>query len=112
MPPENSGFDSLNSWCPDRRPAGQNIALTCKPAIDCYEARNILNGFTRPYIQTNAWVADLNDPAPFLECEWDEEKLVSSITLFLILILTIRLNHPKWAILNTESLSALRSTGF
>ena len=82
MPPENSGFESFEFWCPDRRPAGQNIAFTCKPALTCYEAHNLVNGFTRPYIKTNAWVADLNDSSPFIECEWEEEKQINSITLF------------------------------
>jgi hypothetical protein len=81
-PPENSGFDSFEFWCPDRRPNGQNLAMTISPALDCFAARNIINGFTRPYIQTNAWVADWNDSNPSLILQWDEPKTIHAVTLF------------------------------
>jgi hypothetical protein len=81
-PPENSGFDSFEFWCPDRRPKGQNIAMTITPALDCYSAQNIMNGFTRPYIQTNAWTANWNDENPSLTLKWDEPKQINSVSLF------------------------------
>ncbi len=82
-PPENSGFDSFEFWCPDRRPKGQNLAMTISPALTCYSAENIVNGLTRPYIQPNAWVADWQDTNPSLTLKWDEPKNIQSVTLFL-----------------------------
>ena len=82
IPPENSGFDSFEFWCPERRPKGQNIAMTISPALNCYSNRNMVNGFTRPYIQTNAWAADWNDAKPAYHLRWDEQKKINSVTLF------------------------------
>jgi hypothetical protein len=81
-PPENSGFESFEFWCPERRPKGQNLAMTITPALHCFSSQNILNGFTRPYIRSNAWVTDWNDPAPRLTFKWDEPRQIHSVTLF------------------------------
>ncbi|MDP4187138.1 MAG: FAD-dependent oxidoreductase [Bacteroidota bacterium] len=81
-PPENSGFDSFEFWCPDRRPKGQNLAMKISPALDCYNLPNIVNGFTRPYIRTNAWAADWNDSTPMITLKWNEPKKINSVTLF------------------------------
>jgi hypothetical protein len=82
-PPEDSGFESFEFWCPDRRPKGQNLAMTISPALDCFGAQNIVNGFTRPYIRPNAWVADRNDLKPTLTLQWNEPKEINSVTLFM-----------------------------
>ncbi len=82
-PPVNSGFDSFEFWCPDRRPKGQNLAMIISPALTCYSAENITNGFTRPYLSTNAWAADWSDHNPKLTLKWDEPKNIHSVTLFL-----------------------------
>ncbi len=81
-PPENSGFESFEFWCPERRPKGHNIAMSISPALDCFQKRNITNGYIRPYIQTNAWVADWNDANPSVTIKWDEPKSIHSISLF------------------------------
>lgn len=80
-PPEKSGFDSFEFWCPDRRPNGQNIAMTITPGLTCYAKQNIINGYTRPYLCPNAWVADFNDANPSLQLTWEEPKSINSITL-------------------------------
>lgn len=82
-PPQGSGIDSFEFWCPERRPLGKNIAMQISPAIADFDAYNVLNGFTRPYLKSNAWVANLNDNNPTLTLDWDETKLVHGITLFL-----------------------------
>jgi hypothetical protein len=82
VPPENSGFDSFEFWCPIRRPKGENIAMNINPALDCFSAKNLVNGFTRPYIQSNAWVASPDDANPTIILNWAEEKKTKSITLF------------------------------
>jgi hypothetical protein len=81
-PPENSGFESFEFWCPERRPKGQNLAMTITPPVNSFTCQNIVNGFTRPYIQSNAWISDWNDPAPRLSFKWDAPRLIHSVTLF------------------------------
>ena len=81
-PPEDSGFESFEFWCPERRPKGQNIAMSIFPALNCFQSDNATNGYTRPYIQSNAWVADWNDTNPSLTLKWDEPKSIHSVTLF------------------------------
>lgn len=81
-PPENSGFESFEFWCPERRPKGQNIAMNIHPALDCFSGENLVNGFIRPYIRPNAWVANPEDNTPNLKLTWDEPKTIHSLTLF------------------------------
>lgn len=82
IPPENSGFESFEFWCPERRPAGPNLAMHITPALECFSGSNIVNGYTRPYVQTNAWVSDPNDPKPSIFLKWHQVQKVQSITLF------------------------------
>jgi hypothetical protein len=81
-PPENSGFESFEFWCPERRPKGENLAMNITPPLNSFSCLNIVNGFTRPYIQSNAWVTNWNDPVPRLTFRWDESRKIHSITLF------------------------------
>jgi hypothetical protein len=83
IPPENSGFESFEFWCPERRPKGENIAMNINPALDCFSAQNLVNGFTRPYIQPNAWVADVEDAGPVITLSWEKMQIVKSLRLFL-----------------------------
>ena len=82
VPPEHSGFDSFEFWCPDRRPKGQNLGMKISPALSCFSGENVINGFTRPYVKTNAWAGDWNDSNPALTFKWDEPKQINSVTLF------------------------------
>ncbi len=82
VPPDQSGFDSFEFWCPERRPKGQNIAMTISPALYCFARQNIVNGYTRPYLQPNAWLADLNDQNPSINLTWDKPKMINLVTLF------------------------------
>ena len=83
IPPENSGFDSFEFWCPVRRPEGENIAMKISPALDCFSTQNLVNGFTRPYLQPNTWTAGVNDDIPVLTFEWEKQQTIKSVTLFL-----------------------------
>ena len=83
IPPENSGFDSFEFWCPVRRPKGENIAMNISPALDCFSEQNLINGFARPYIQPNAWVVGADDVSPVLTLSWEKQQSIKSITLFL-----------------------------
>lgn len=81
-PPADSGIDSFEFWCPDRRPAGQNIAMKIAPAIDSFDAVNIINGYTRPTNQPNAWLASKEDINPFVTISWDKEQVISKILIY------------------------------
>jgi len=81
-PPEGSGFESFEFWCPERRPDGKNIAMEICPAINFFDAGNIANGYTRPGVLPNAWVASLEDDAPALELSWDSPQTVHGVTVF------------------------------
>ena len=35
-PPKGTGLESFEFWCPDRRPAGHNIAMKITPAIESF----------------------------------------------------------------------------
>jgi hypothetical protein len=81
-PPRGIGIEEFEFWCPRRRPGGHNIAMKMHPALELYSPGNVTNGFVRPYLGTNAWVADLSDSHPFLLFDWKEKKQVHTITLF------------------------------
>ncbi|NIJ45356.1 hypothetical protein FHR24_001824 [Wenyingzhuangia heitensis] len=82
-PPENLGVDTFEFWTPHRRPEGRNIAMEISPAISSFDTSNIGNGYVRPWGQANAWTANLSDQKPELKIEWDTEKTISEIKLFL-----------------------------
>jgi len=81
-PPDNIGIDTFEFWIPQRRPNGYNLAFSTTPALDIYEKENLCNGFVRPYLGTNAWVADLNDEEPCITMKWDAVQTIKSIRLF------------------------------
>ena len=81
-PPAGSGIDSFEFWCPDRRPAGQNIAMRITPAVEAFAPSNVVNGFVRPTITTNAWSGSLRDKAPQLSFCWDAPQRIGRIRLF------------------------------
>jgi hypothetical protein len=78
-PPANIGVDSFEFWTPERRPGGYNLGIKINPPLEPYNAINILNGYTKPYIVTNAWVADPEDPDPYLRFEWGKTKKIKKI---------------------------------
>jgi hypothetical protein len=82
VPPDNIGIDSFEFWIPQRRPNGQNFALSVSPAIKLYSEENVTNGFVRPYLGTNAWAANLDDLQPKITFDWDTAKEINSIKLF------------------------------
>ncbi|MDO6801321.1 FAD-dependent oxidoreductase [Wenyingzhuangia sp. 1_MG-2023] len=82
-PPDEIGVDTFEFWIPQRRPDGQNIAMEIHPAIASFDVSNLGNGYVRPLGGVNAWVADLKDKSPTLKIDWEEEKEISEIKLFL-----------------------------
>lgn len=81
-PPDHIGVETFEFWTPERRPGGHNIAMSIAPSLKPYHVDFLKNGFTRPGWQSNAWVADLNDPAPRLELRWPQPVEIKKLTLF------------------------------
>ena len=75
------GVDEFDFWLPRRHPNQILPALRCQPALRCYAAGNLLNGRLRPEQQTNAWVPDLNDPAPSVCWHWETPQKIQALTL-------------------------------
>jgi hypothetical protein len=80
-PPEHIGFDAFEFWCPRRRPAGRNLAITLHTGMHVFEVENLRNGVDRPGIMPNAWVADPDDDSPGIRLTWDEMQLIGSVEL-------------------------------
>lgn len=80
-PPEHLGIDSFEFWTPIRRPEGHNIAMKISPPVEAYSTELMLNGFTRPYLQSNAWVASPADQQPTLVFNWPEKQRIEKIQL-------------------------------
>jgi len=80
-PDPTLGFETFEFWTPFRRPDGQNIAMHIQPALNCFEVTNLHNGFFRPYIRPNAWVAAVNETKPELHLKWTTPKKITKITL-------------------------------
>ncbi|SFE37970.1 FAD-dependent oxidoreductase [Spirosoma endophyticum] len=80
-PTEDIGVDTFEFWCPERRPAGQNMALRIATGIQLFSPANSLNGIQRPTNQPNAWVSERNDPNPALTLTWPTKQRISRVEL-------------------------------
>lgn len=80
-PPDDIGMDTFEFWCPQRRPAGENVAIKFKSPVSCFEAKNVCNGIARPTIEPNAWVADFKDKYPSLQLSWENVQTIQQIVL-------------------------------
>ncbi|WP_269522178.1 FAD-dependent oxidoreductase [Coraliomargarita parva] len=99
-PPEGSGFESFEFWLPERRPVGKLPALVIEPAIPAFGVGNLANDYVRPFIQSNAWVADPKDEAPVLTLKWPESKRIRKVILFFDVdydhaMETVQWHHPE-----------------
>jgi hypothetical protein len=75
------GIDEFEFWIPERRPGGRNIALAISPAVSDFSCGNLINGYTRPYLASNAWVAAMDDEHPEIQLEWAGIQSLSRISL-------------------------------
>lgn len=80
--PPNSGIESFEFWCPDRRPQGHNIAMKIVPALKTFGKENLLNGLIRPTNRPNVWASALSDKETGINLLWDSEIEINSITLY------------------------------
>lgn len=82
VPPEGSGFESFEFWCPERRPAGENLAIKISPALENFGTDNLYNGFVRPTTGANAWIASLKDRKPSLVVRWEEPQIINELIVY------------------------------
>lgn len=78
---ETAGSPGLEFWAPVRRPAGRNLALTLDPPVRIGDVAQVANGLDRPTASSNAWIADLDDPAPELLATWPVSRRIGRIEL-------------------------------
>ncbi len=81
-PEGDVGVDTFEFWIPERRPGGQNLAVSFEPPLDVFVPQNALSGPNRPTTQANAWVAAFEDTAPCLTLTWDKPQTIGRIELF------------------------------
>ena len=102
-PPPDIGIESFEVWPPQRRPAGQNLALSMNPPLDRFAPGNVVNGVARPTTGPNAWVAAFDDPRPRLTLAWDRTQTIRSI----VLSFDTDLDHPMESVLLGHPESAM-----
>lgn len=94
-PTEDIGVDAFEFWTPRRRPDGENMAINFSSPLFTYSAANIKNGYTRPYLSPNAWVAAITDKSPELIIKWDKVVTVQNIQL----TFDTDMDHPMESVL-------------
>ncbi|MEJ1239208.1 FAD-dependent oxidoreductase [Chryseolinea sp. T2] len=94
-PPEDIGIDAFEFWCPQRRPAGENVAIKIGAPLSSFGVQNLVNGLARPTNQPNAWVAGFADKHPSVKLTWSEAKTIKSI----VLKFDTDLDHPMETVL-------------
>lgn len=80
-PPNGSGFDRFEFWLPERRPHGKLLAASFQPSIKSFGVEQIKTSYTRPFIQSNAWVAGNEDANPCITLSWKQPQSIRTITL-------------------------------
>jgi hypothetical protein len=76
------GVESFEFWIPRRRPDSFLISMEISPPLRAYAPDHLQNGFTRPYLRTNAWTADINDLGPTIIFTWEKLQEISEIIIF------------------------------
>lgn len=78
---EESGIDGFEFWTPRRRPAGVLIAFSASSPLYDFPQDNLFNGYHRPHLLPNVWIADPEDPEPELTFRWQEERSINKIVV-------------------------------
>ena len=81
-PPDGCGFDAFEFWLPERRPLGKLLAASFHPSLKSFGVEQIKTGYTRPFIQSNAWVMDKDDHNPTVTLTWGKQQTIRKIHLF------------------------------
>ena len=99
-PTQDIGVDTFEFWCPQRRPAGKNLALKLEPPLSLFQANQLRNGLQRPTHQPNAWVASPTDTQPTVQLAWDSPQRIREIVLHFDTdydhpMETVLMSHPE-----------------
>ena len=99
-PTQDIGVDTFEFWCPQRRPAGKNLALKFEPPLSLFQANHLSNGLQRPTCQPNAWVASPTDAHPTVQLSWDSPQQIRELVLhfdtdFDHPMETVLMSHPE-----------------
>ena len=94
-PTEDIGIESFEFWVPLRRPKGRNLAFELSQPLPLFGIDQLVNGFTRPTFNTNAWVADFEDKDACLILEWDVPQQIQQIEL----VFDTDFDHPMESVL-------------
>ncbi len=98
-PPAGSGVDDFEFWCPQRRPEGQNIAISLSEPVQLFGPENLRNGVDRPVTGPNAWVTDPNDANPSITLRWEAPRSISRIDL----VFDTDMDHAMESVLMTHT---------
>lgn len=82
-PDDDSGIDGFEFWTPRRSPDNHLIAMRDVQGLAAYTIENVRNGFTRPWISTNAWVAASDDAKPKIQIRWDRPMKIGGLRVHL-----------------------------
>jgi hypothetical protein len=94
-PTDDIGVDAFEFWCPQRRPAGKNIAMQIEPALKAFSPEHLRNGLQRPVSSTNAWVADYDKTDAVIKIVWAEVQTINKLELFF----DVDYDHPLESVL-------------
>jgi hypothetical protein len=75
------GRPRVEFWTPERRPDGQNFALSIDPPLRAWPAASLRNGHARPTAHPNAWAADRDDERPAVRLRWDTPQSIARVEL-------------------------------
>lgn len=100
LPPENAGIESFEFWTPERRPEGRNIALKFTTPQQIFSVEHLKNGHLRPWLSSNAWVAEFDDANPSLQVNWETAQTLSGVQLYFDAdadhaLETVLMEHPE-----------------
>lgn len=94
-PTGDIGVEAFEFWCPQRRPAGKNIAMQIEPALHAFSPENLRNGLQRPVSSTNAWVADYDKTEAMIKIVWAEVQTINRLEL----LFDVDYDHPLESVL-------------
>lgn len=102
-PTEDIGIETFEFWVAIRRPKGQNLAFHLDEPLDVFHVGNVMNGWSRPTSQPNAWVADIQDTQPCISVKWETPQQIRRIEL----MFDTDYDHPMESILMTHPETAM-----
>ena len=76
------GVEEFEFWIPKSETRLENIRMKFSTPLRLYDSSYLLNGYHRPFLQSNCWCADKNDNSPFIDIVWEVEQNLKVLLLF------------------------------